>query len=187
MFCIISKRSILSPNPIDELSHQLAEEVWSQQHCFLPLISPPRNRAGGRLLFFPRVTERRRQVGFIHVNCPGHGALSHLIPPSLRPEAETKGEKYHASKASITRCSARKLPEKEASAPPHSRARQIGPGVQSPPTDSHRQKQPGPVQVTMQKLSLWPKGQLWWTEPQRQPVPSGGSSHSQSANRNDSS
>lgn len=62
-------------------------------------------------------------MGVIHVDCPGHGTLSRLTPPSLMPKKERLAV---PSKASIPRCSGRNLPEEEASAPPYSRAGQIG-------------------------------------------------------------
>lgn len=132
---------------------------------FSPFNITPRYWVGKSLLFFLIVPERHRQAGVIHVDCPGHGTLSRLTPPSLMPKKERLAV---PSKASIPRCSGRKLPEKEVSAPPYSRARQIGsarhswrgwpwPGPllstkhleadRACLLTSHRQKHPGPLQV----------------------------------------
>lgn len=89
---------------------------------FSPFNITPRYWVGKSLLFFPVVPERHRQVGVTHVDCPGHGTLSRLTPPSLMSKKERIAI---PSKASNPRCSGRKLPEKEASALPYSTAGQI--------------------------------------------------------------
>lgn len=176
---------------------------------FSPFNITPRYWVGKSLLFFLIVPERRRQVGVIHVDCPGHGTLSRLTTQSdaqngenrrplqgQHPQVQWQETPWERGLGPTLQQSwadwvSQALPEGLAMARDSSQHQTSG-GRTEPVADltqaeASRASPSDPVEAVPLDSLLWPHCQLCWTEPQRRSVPSEGSSHSPSTDRNDSS